>query len=256
MAKIYTKNTWVDEILAAAERYNLVNADDAILFADVGLALIPGVVQAGSPVTAARMNNIEDGIDGLDTLVDGILVDVATMAQDITDLQNAQQGTKNLWIGGWRPTLTSGCGSPLQLEMATNKNVIDCLPFDPSTAEYAYANVAMPDDWDEAPFTVKFYWAHPTTTTNFGVRWALQAVAVGDDDGLDAAWGTAQGVLDTGGSTNDLYISDATAAITAGGIPAAGKLVQFRVYRQATNAADTLAVDAYLVGVMITYGVN
>lgn len=76
MAKIYTKNTWVDEILAAAERYNLVNADDAILFADVGLALIPGVVQAGSPVTAARMNNIEDGIDGLDTLVDGILGDM------------------------------------------------------------------------------------------------------------------------------------------------------------------------------------
>jgi len=164
---------------------------------------------------------------------------------------------KQLWISGWKPTLTSGCGLSAQLALATNKNVLDYLPFDASTIEYAYVDVPMPADYTGGTVLAKFYWTHPTTSTNFKVSWGLQGVAFGDDDALDAAFGTAQYANDTGGTTNDLYISDMTSAITIAGSPAAGKLVNWRVLRKADDATnDTLAVDAYLIGVMIFYPVE
>jgi len=163
---------------------------------------------------------------------------------------------KQLWIGGWKPTITSGCGSESQIEMSTNKNVYDYVPFDANTIEYAYSVVPMPADYTGGAIVAKFYWAHPTTTTNFKVSWGLQGVSFADDETLDAAFGTAQYANDEGGTTNDLYISDLTSAITIAGSPSAGELVNWRVLRKADDATnDTLAVDAYLIGVMIWYPV-
>ena len=101
--------------------------------------------------------------------------------------------------------------------------------------------------------TAVFYWMHPATSTNFGVVFNLAGYAFGDDDAGDAAFGTAQQIADTGGTTNDIYISGATPAVTLGGTPAASELVVFRVGRVATDGSDTLAVDAKLLGVMVTY---
>jgi hypothetical protein len=163
---------------------------------------------------------------------------------------------KNLWVSGWKPTVTSGCGAQAQIEMGTNKNVYDYLAFDKDAIEYAYANVPMPLDYDEGTITAQFYWLHPATTTNFKVSWGLQAVAITDDGTLDVAQGTAIYSNDEGGTTSDLYISTETAAITIGGTPTPGKLVQFRVSRKADDATnDTIAVDTYLLGVLIKYGV-
>ena len=95
---------------------------------------------------------------------------------------------------------------------------------------------------------------HPATTTNFKVAWALEAVCIRDDDTADASWGSAVQTNDTGGTTSDLYISPATGNITVGGTPTASALVQFRASRVATDGTnDTLAVDAFLIGVMVTF---
>jgi hypothetical protein len=51
-------------------------------------------------------------------------------------------------------------------------------------------------------------------------------------------------------------ISSATAACTLAGSPAGGQLAQIRVYRDADNGSDTLAVDARLIAVKIEYGIN
>lgn len=160
--------------------------------------------------------------------------------------------TRQLWVGGWQPTLTNGCNAGGQLELSTGA-VVDYLEFPDGSDTYAYAYVVMPDDWDGGTFTAKFYWTHPATTTNFGVRWGLQAVAVGNDDALNTAYGTMQYSTDTGGTTSDLYVTGATSAITAGGTPVGGELLQLRVMRDGDNAGDTLAVGAYLVGVLIDY---
>ncbi len=48
-------------------------------------------------------------------------------------------------------------------------------------------------------------------------------------------------------------ISGTSGAITLSGTPAASELVQIRIRRNPADGGDTLAVDAMLIGVMLTY---
>jgi hypothetical protein len=139
---------------------------------------------------------------------------------------------------------------------SANQPDISSLDFDGVTAEYAQFWVRFPKSWNEGTITAQFFWSHAATTTNFGVRWGLQGVAISDDDTIGVAYGTAQEVTDTGGTTNDLYVSPATSAITIAGTPAVGDMVAWRVYRDPANGADTMAIDARLHGVAIFYNTN
>lgn len=152
-----------------------------------------------------------------------------------------------------RPSATGGCASLALVATASNQPDISSLDFDSTTAEYAQFWIRMPKSWDEGTITASFMWSHASTTTNFGVRWGIQAVAISDGDTMAAAYGTAQEVTDTGGTTNTLYKSAVTSAITIAGSPAAEDLVAFRVYRDPANAGDTMAVDARLMGVNVFF---
>lgn len=158
-----------------------------------------------------------------------------------------------LSAAGMWPSTTAGSAANTKSELSTNKVNLYTLDFDATTQEYAEAVLAMPSDWDAGTITAQFYWMHPATVTNFGVRWGIQGRSYADDDALDQAAGTAQEVTDTGGTTSDLYISVATSAITITGATA-GELVRFRVYRDPANGADNMAVDAKLLGVMVNFG--
>lgn len=93
MAKTYTKNTWTDEILAEAALHSItdstgtpvpgnttdiesvitaLNALLDILSSGAKISLETDVVQAGTSIDATKMNNIENGIDALDDLIDSI----------------------------------------------------------------------------------------------------------------------------------------------------------------------------------------
>lgn len=136
------------------------------------------------------------------------------------------------------------------MTLATNKETVYVLDFDQTTIEYAEWSLVMPSDYNAGTVTAVFYW---TATTGTGVvNWAIQGLAFGDDDALDQAQGTAVLVSDTLITANDVHISAATSNITLGGTPAASEFVQFRVYRD-TGATDTLAGDARLLGVRITF---
>lgn len=69
MAKIYTKATWTDEVLAGTERYNILEDEGTPIEENVQIVLDTSVAIAGTAVDADKMNNIEDGVDALDTLV-------------------------------------------------------------------------------------------------------------------------------------------------------------------------------------------
>lgn len=64
MPKLYTRNTWVDEVLAGAELYNISGSATNLSNVDIHLATAVNVT--GTLVNATRMNNIENGIDALD----------------------------------------------------------------------------------------------------------------------------------------------------------------------------------------------
>lgn len=149
------------------------------------------------------------------------------------------------------PSATGGCAALATIASAANQPDLQTLDFDPSTQEFAQFGIVMPKKWNEGTVTYKAHWSHAATTTNFGVAWQLQAVAVGDDDAIAVAYGTEQVVTDTGGTTNDLYTSAESAAITIAGTPAAEDMVFFRAARVPANGSDTMAIDARLHGITV-----
>jgi hypothetical protein len=160
-----------------------------------------------------------------------------------------------LSAAGMAPQETNGCAPLAITSMGTNKQAIRTLNFDKDAVEYAQSvDFCMPSDWDGGTFTYKVLWSHAVTTTNFKVAYAIDAICYADGDALDAAWGTAVQVNDEGGTTNDKYITLASTAVTPSGTRAAGAPTIIRVQRVATDGTnDTLAVDAKLIGILITY---
>jgi hypothetical protein len=147
--------------------------------------------------------------------------------------------------------VTNGCAALAFLTGASNQPDIPYLAFDSTSVEYAEFSLAMPEGWNEGTVTFMPIWTHPATTVNFGVTWKLQGVSMSNDDNLATTFGTAQSSVDTGGTTSDLYIGPESSAITIGATPAAGDMVYFRIQRDPTDGSDTMAVDAYLLGIRL-----
>ncbi len=154
------------------------------------------------------------------------------------------------------PTVTNGCSYIQYIQTTATHPDIAMVEFVKAGIRYAQFSIDMPKSWNAGTVTAQFIWTHPATTTNFAVVWGMQAVDQGDNSAIDVAFGTAQTVTDTGGTTSNRYISTATSAITVGGTPASTDTVVFQVYRNATNGSDTLAVSAYLLGIRLIYTTN
>lgn len=101
MPKIYTKNTWEDEVLAGDERYDIKTNAGVAIETNVQIDLVTAVTTAGTAVDADKMNNLEDGVDALDTLLSSmrsaateltIASDAVTITQSNHKLQ-PQSGT-------------------------------------------------------------------------------------------------------------------------------------------------------------------
>lgn len=164
-------------------------------------------------------------------------------------------GLQSIFIpaGAMTPRETSGAESG-SVETSTNKIMLQTLDFDAAADEFAQFVVKMPKSWNAGTITAQFVWSHPATDTNFGVRFFIQAVALNDGDAADTAFGTAVGATaDTGGTTDDIYTTAVTGAITVANSPAKSSFVVFQVYRDVSDGGDTMAVDARLHGVSIFY---
>lgn len=145
------------------------------------------------------------------------------------------------------PSQTGGCSPLATIASAANQPDIVSLNFSQTTQQFAQFAIPLPKRWDRGTITARFRWSHPATTTNFGVVWSLQAVAVSDNEAIAAAYGTAQQIADTGGTTSRLYVTSETPAITVGGSPADGDTIFFRVARVPADASDTMAVTGRLL---------
>lgn len=166
-------------------------------------------------------------------------------------------GRATRWIpaGDLIPATTNGPASG-SVETTTNKVMLKTLDFDATTQEIAQYHWVPPKRWDRGTIAVRFRWKHAATATNFGVAWDCAGVAFSDDDAADTAFGTAIQVTDTGGTTNDIYITAETAAVTIAGSPAEADSVWLRFRRVPADGADTLAIDAGLLGVELYYNIN
>jgi len=162
-------------------------------------------------------------------------------------------GKQTIWIpaGAMNPRVTSGPES-VKVQLGTNQTLVTTLAFDTASAEYAQFTIRMPKSWNEGTVTFAPVWTANSTSTN-GVAWALQAKAIGNDETIDAAWGTAVVVTDANTATAyQNHLATESGAVT---VANASELewVIFEIYRDVSNGSDTLAVDALLTGVNIYY---
>jgi hypothetical protein len=150
---------------------------------------------------------------------------------------------------------TTGAGSSTT-ESSTNKVMNRTLDFDTTTQEFAQFTVAFPKGWNEQSNNVTFvpYWT--AGSGSGGVVWAVQAVAISNDDPIDAAFGAEQTSTDTFIAANDVHVGPESSAITIAGSPAEGDIVYFQIKRNTSDGSDTLNADARLIGIRLIYSVT
>ncbi|RVD39057.1 DUF2793 domain-containing protein [Mesorhizobium sp. M4A.F.Ca.ET.020.02.1.1] len=242
-AELVNATCYVSEGTANADTQWTCSTNAPITVGSTSLAFAQ-LTSAGGSVPTSRSLTAGTGLTG-----GGDLSADRSFAVDINK--------QTIWMpaAAMTPRTTNGATSGTA-EMSSNKNMVSTLDFDASTQEFAQFDIAMPKSWNEGTITFIPYWSHASTTTNFGVVWGLDAVAISDDDTLDVAFGTAQTSTDTGGTTNDLYVGPESSAITVSGSPSAGDLVQFRIHRNPSDGSDTMAIDARLHGVKVLYVID
>ena len=165
-------------------------------------------------------------------------------------------GRQTIWIPATAmiPRITNG-PSVGTVETASQKTMIKTLDFDATTPEYAQVDVVMPKSYAEGSgIKCKAYWSHASTTVNFGVAWTFTVASVVDNTGLERTFGGNQ-VVDTGGTTDNLYISPENSALSYSNA-GADRMLQIRVNRDPTSGSDTMAIDARLHGIVVFYNTN
>jgi hypothetical protein len=214
-----------------------------------GAALVAGDIGASGTIHEVVYN-------GTDFILLNPVTDLSGYATTAA-LNAAILGQQTIWVpAAAMYTRTTNGAAPGTVETSTNKIMLKTLDFDTTTQEFCQFAIQMPKGWDEGTLVCQFVWSHASTTTNFGVVWGIEAVALADDDAADAAFGTAVTATDTGGTTNDIYISPETSAMTVAGSPGAEEYVVFQVKRVPADGSDTMAIDARLHGVKIHYTTN
>jgi hypothetical protein len=166
-------------------------------------------------------------------------------------------GKTSLWIPASQVIAATTSGpSTTQLESTTNKVNYKVFDFDGTADEYVHFQIPLPKRWDLGTVTYQVYWSSTGTDTD-AVVWGLQALALSDNEAIDASWGTAVLVTDNlQSAAGELYVSAESSAVTIAGTPAAGDLCAFRLYRDADNVLDTASEDARFVGLRLNFTTN
>jgi hypothetical protein len=154
---------------------------------------------------------------------------------------------RGLFIPARDMTTRTTNGAPAgSAETATSKVMIISRDFDTTTTEFVQYQWIPPKRWNKGTVTFKTFW---TAASGSGtVVWGMRAVAISDNDALDATFGSnVITTSDTLLAANDVHVTSVTAACTIGGSPAYGDYVVFEIFRDVFN--DTLGVDAKLLGI-------
>ena len=165
-----------------------------------------------------------------------------------------EAGKETIWVpaSAMYPNTTAGCSELTQVELS-NGPELKCLDFDTGSDEHAQFTVAFPKSWNLGTVTFRAYWCSSATDTD-GVSWGLQACGMNDNETTNLAFGTAIVVDDANqGAANELLVTDESSAITIAGTPADEDLTFFQVFRDVSDANDTAAEDARLLGIKLYF---
>jgi hypothetical protein len=256
---IYAKTNMYVNGVAVLTGITSVMVTGALTYTPTSITGLTGVQTAAAIKTGLTLVKADVGLGNVDNTSDA--------NKPVSTATNTQLNAKlalglyemSLPAPCWLPRTTAGCGGLATAETTTNKLMVSALPFDTATKEYAQFNVTPPKGWNGGTVLFRVRWKHPATTTNFGVAFGLSGVSHADNQGLDAlTFGTEVIVTDTGGTTDNNYLTAYSAAVTLAGA-AKTEAVTLQLSRDVSNAGDTLAVDAQVLEVIVAWtldGVN
>ena len=151
--------------------------------------------------------------------------------------------------------VTYACSPLTVIENDPAKPNLQVLLFDPDTYESAQFVLILPKEWPGRALRYRVYWSHGSGATAYDVSWDMTVHSYEDGESMLNDWATGLRVTDTGGTADDLYISDESEAVTVNGNMAkAHDLLLFRITRLAAHETDTLDVDARLHAVEFNIG--
>lgn len=195
------------------------------------------VQQAVGPKIEVRINPTTSSAHGYDSVTH-----TGTVEADAYISAAAMKGTA-----------TAGAGDSNKLsesrEGATNQLNYDYIAFDASTRQHTYFQWTFPGGWDEGTITFSLRWTNTGGGSAETIDFDLKAVALGDDDALDASWGASANVTDTFLAQNDKHITVESGALTIGGSPAEGDEIHFDLSRDV--ASDNLTGDCDVTGLRL-----
>ena len=166
-----------------------------------------------------------------------------------------EAGLETIWVpaNSMTPTNSNGCADIAKVETTAGRPDLNVLDFDDGSDEHAQFAVAFPKSWNLGTITFQVFWTSTATDTD-GVTWGLQGVAMADNQTQDVAYGTGVTVDDAcQGAAEELYVTAVSGAVTIAGTPADDDLTYFRIYRDVSDANDTAAEDARLLGCKIFF---
>jgi len=163
-------------------------------------------------------------------------------------------GLETMWVPATAMyPATTNPASAEQIETTALRPDMKVMDFADTADDFAQFTVAMPKSWNLGTVTYQVFWT-PSTTNTGNCIFGLQGVAIGNDDTIDIAFGTAVDVTDAGiGAIEDQQVSPVSGAVTIAGSPADDQQTYFQLYRDANAGGDTYTGVARVLGIKIFY---
>ena len=197
-----------------------------------------------------------DFSDGNALTTDELYYDTGVTTTQELDAKVDLQSYKNFFVqpGAMKSRVTNGAegnigNQPTTRESTTNNVMTQYYAFDTTTEEGVQYQFSMPDDYDGGTIKIKPYWDADATASGTAV-WGFKGQAYGNDNPIDAAWGSEVTSTDTLLTVGDMHIGPATAALTIANTPALGDMIVIEIV---CKTASTIAVDTFLMGIGIQY---
>ncbi len=223
---------------------------------DAALSAIASATSATKAETKAiSIKNMLDNIENF-IIKDKAITNIKLADKTITNdkLADSQIGKHSIYMpaGAILPTKTNGAKSKTT-HLAGDIKSISTLDFSGSLVNGAQFSIAMPKSWDEGALQFQIYWLCNHATITNGATFKIAACSIEEMDSFTKSFGAETSLtMDATDRANDLIISDISGDLIVKDA-AVNNLAFFEISRDVSDAGDTIAADAKLIGINLTY---